>query len=187
MRNATPDDAEQAVPLLVEAIDHLALQLAGVNHRQASEPFFIALFRAPTTRYSHRFVRVATINDAIAAVWLGYPGQQEFELSMSIGELLRERDPSLEYVHQRESADDEFYLDAIAVAPAFRGMGFADRIIEDACEIARERQFDRIGLLVDLDKPGVKRLYLKHGFIVDDERVLAGHRYEHMQRRLDLT
>lgn len=185
MRDATPDDAAQAVPLLVEAIDHLALLLAGVNHHKASEPFFSALFRAQTTRYSHRFVRVATVDDTIAAVCLCYPGQQELELSTAIGDLMREHNPSHDYAHERESTDDEFYLDAIAVAPNFRGLGFAGRMVEDACEVARERRFDRVGLLVDLDKPGVKRLYLKHGFVVDGERMLAGHRYEHMQRRLD--
>lgn len=184
MRDATPDDADQAVPLLVEAIDHLALQLAGVSERKAAEPFFRSLFRALDTRYSHRHVRIASSNGSVAAVALAYPGQRELELSAPLGALLRERDPDLVYIHERESRDDEFYLDAIAVAPAFRGMGYAARMIEDACESARLAGFEQIGLLVDLDKSGVKRLYLKQGFVVDGERMLAGHRYEHMQRRI---
>lgn len=184
MRNAKPGDVGFAVPLLIEALDHLALELSDTDHHRAAESFFAQLFLGTDTRYSHRYVRIAMLDDMPAAVSLSYPGVLETSLSTPISVLMRERDPAADYAFQRESADDEFYLDAIAVSPAFRGRGCADRLIEDASGLARAAGFDHIGLLVDIDKPGVKRLYARHGFVVDGERMLAGHRYEHMQRRV---
>jgi ribosomal protein S18 acetylase RimI-like enzyme len=83
-----------------------------------------------------------------------------------------------------ESTPDEFYLDALAVASAQRGRGHAARLIDAVCAQAREEGFTRVGLLVDCNKPGVKRLYQRLGFAVDGERLLAGHRHEHMVRLL---
>src|SRR5690606_12517149 len=94
----------------------------------------------------------------------------------------RARDPSGAYRHEPESRADEFYLDALAVAPAHRGAGYAARLIEAACAREAGAGHARVGLLVDVDKPGVKGLYARLGFVVDGERRLAGHRYEHMSR-----
>lgn len=184
MRPAKPEDVTQTVPLLVEAIDHLALQLSGSPDRKGAEPTFARFFTATDNRYSHIFMRIASIDGTIAAIALAYPGRRENELVVPIQIAMRKRQPPFDYIHERESCDDEFYLDAIAVSTTHRGKKLADLLIDDACQIAHTQGFKRIGLLVDLDKPEVKRLYARLGFVVDSERMLAGHRYEHMQRKL---
>jgi ribosomal protein S18 acetylase RimI-like enzyme len=182
MRFATPDDADFAVPLMIEAIDHLALELSATATHAAAVPFFKRLFAADDSRYSHRFMRIESIDGTPAGILLAYPGAQEIALSKPIEQLWLERNPHHAYTMTRESGDDEFYLDAIAVSPRFRGKGCATRLIDDAGARAKGLGFDRLGLLVDIQKPGVKRLYERNSFVVDGERILAGHRYEHMCR-----
>lgn len=118
----------------------------------------------------------------IAAAILAYPGRDEAALAAPVLAACRAREPASNWQHEPESAADEFYLDALAVAPRHRGAGHAERLIEAACARAAQTGHARVGLLVDLDKPGVKRLYARLGFAVDGERHLAGHRYEHMSR-----
>lgn len=185
VRRARIADAAQAVPLLVEAIDHLALRLAGVGERAAAWPFFMRLFEARGNRYSHEHVLVLPKDDEIAAAILAYPGRDEAALAAPVLAACRERDPAATLRHEPESSPQEFYIDALAVAPRHRGAGHAERLIAAVCAHAATAGHDRVGLLVDVDKPGVKRLYAKLGFTVDGERRLAGHRYEHMSRRLD--
>ncbi|MFC5742214.1 GNAT family N-acetyltransferase [Dyella tabacisoli] len=184
LRSAHSADAGRVVPLLVEAMDHVALQLAGVDTWQAAVPLFVQMFEAGGNRYSHEYVLVMEIDGDIAGALLAYPGRDEAALAKPVLALLRERDPTAEPRHDMESALDEFYLDALTVAPAHRGGGHAARLIEAACEYALEHGHTRAGLLVDLDKPRVKHLYQRLGFAVDGERMVAGHRYEHMVRHL---
>ncbi|WP_266158780.1 GNAT family N-acetyltransferase [Dyella silvatica] len=184
LRRAVRADAERVVPLLVEAIDHIALQLAGVDHWMAAVPLFRHWFEAVGNRYSHDYVLVMEIGGELAGALLAYPGRDEALLAKPVLALLREREPSAEHRHDIESAPDEFYLDALTIAPAHRGGGHAARLIDAACAYALEQGHQRVGLLVDLDKPRVKQLYQRLGFTVDGERTVAGHRYEHMIRHL---
>lgn len=184
LRRARAGDAAQVVPLLVEAIDHLALQLAGASEHAAAWPMFEQLFVTRGNRYSHQHVLLLEQAGDIAAVALAYPGAQEAALAAPVIKLLRQREPQSRHEHERESADDEFYLDALAVAAAFRGQGLAVQIMEAVYARAIDAGYRRIGLLVDLDKPGVQRLYERLGFAIDGERWLAGHRYQHMSHVL---
>lgn len=177
VRPARAADAAQAVPLLVEAIDHLALRLAGVADHAGAVPFFARLFEARGNRYSHEHVLVLDAGGEIAAAILAYPGRDEAALAAPV---LAAR--GADYRHEPESSPDEFYIDALTVAPRHRGAGHAETLIAATVRRAGETGYDRVGLLVDLDKHGVKRLYAKLGFAVDGERSLAGHRYEHMSR-----
>lgn len=180
VRQARIGDAAQVVPLLVEAIDHLALTLAGVTTHAAAVPFFTRLFEARGNRYSHEYVHVLELDKEIAAAILAYPGADEATLAAPVLAACRQREPSVTHRLELESAPGELYLDALAVAPRHRGAGHAACLIADACTRAAQAGHARAGLLVDLDKPGVKRLYAGLGFAVDGERRLAGHRYEHM-------
>lgn len=182
LRPAHPADAARAVPLLVEAIDHLALKLSGAVDHAGAAPFFARLFGARGNRYSHEHVLVLEQGGDIAAAILAYPGRDEAALAAPVLAASRGRDAAANHRHETESSADEFYIDALAVAPRHRGAGRAERMIEAACARAAQSGHARVGLLVDVDKPGVKRLYAKLGFAVDGERRLAGHRYEHMSR-----
>ncbi len=183
-RRARAGDAAQVVPLLVEAIDHLALQLAGASEHMAAWPLFAKLYAARGNRYSHQHALVLERAGEIAAVALAYPGAQEAILVEPVLKLLRRRDPEGDYEHEVESAPDEFYLDALAVAASQRGQGLAVQMIEAVYARAIALGQCRVGLLVDHDKPGVQRLYERLGFAVDGERLLAGHRYRHLSRLL---
>jgi ribosomal protein S18 acetylase RimI-like enzyme len=183
-RAARATDADAAVPLLVEALDHLALELAGVGEWHDAVPLFRELFAARGNRYSHEYAQVLECDGAIAAVILAYPGRDEVALAEPVLERVRRRDPASDLRHEMESTPDEFYLDALAVAPAQRGRGHAARLIDAVCAQAHGEGYERVGLLVDGNKPGVKRLYQRLGFAVDGERQLAGHRHEHMVRVL---
>lgn len=184
LRQAHPEDADAAVPLLVEAMDAQALQLAGAGSLRAAWPLFRELFVGRDNRYSHAHVRVLDQDGGVVAAILAYPGRDEPALFAATQALLRGRDSSRVLPYEPESAPDEYYLDALAVAPSQRGRGVAARMIEAMCAEALGAGHARIGLLVDEAKPGVKRLYEKLGFAVDGERMLAGRRHEHMVRPL---
>lgn len=184
LRRARAEDAPAAVPLLVEALDVLALELAGVGMLADAWPTFRALFAQGGNRYGFEHVHVLDDGGTLAGVILAYPGRDEPALAAATLAWLAGRDPGRVLRHQPESRPDEFYLDALAVAASHRGRGLAVRMIEAVCAAAAARGHARAGLLVDEAKPGVQRLYQQAGFTVDGHCDLAGHRYLHMARGL---
>ena len=182
LRRARAEDAAAAVPLLVQALDVLALELAGVESLEAAIPLFDELFRLPGNRYSHAHAWVLEEAAGVVGVLLAYPGRDEAALADATLRWLRVRAPGRALVHQPESDPGEFYLDALAVAVSHRGRGLAARMIDGLCDAARRAGHARVGLLVDDAKPGVRALYERLGFVADGRREVAGHAYAHMVR-----
>lgn len=79
-----------------------------------------------------------------------------------------------------ETADDEFYLDSLAVLPEARGKGVGAALIADARERAAAIG-KPLGLLVDDDNPNARRLYEYLGFRKVGRRNFAGVMMDHMQ------
>ena len=84
-----------------------------------------------------------------------------------------------------ESYPDEWYLDTIAVAPAWRGRSIGAALLDALPAQARAAGKNRIGLNVDEANPGARRLYRRLGYQTVGTRQLSGHRYEHMQKTLN--
>ncbi|MFY3152465.1 GNAT family N-acetyltransferase [Achromobacter xylosoxidans] len=64
----------------------------------------------------------------------------------------------------RESDDDEIYIDSLAVDPDHRGGGIAKDLVRAVISEAAALGFQKVGLLADVGKPGLERLYLGLGF-----------------------
>ena len=130
LRRARAEDAATAAPLLVQALDVLALELAGVECLEAAVPLFHELFRLPGNRYSHAHAWVLDGTAGVVGVLLAYPGRDEALLAEATLDWLRARAPGRALVHQPESDPGEFYLDALAVAGSQRGRGLAAVMID---------------------------------------------------------
>ena len=77
LRRARAEDAATAAPLLVQALDVLALELAGVECLEAAVPLFHELFRLPGNRYSHAHAWVLDGTAGVVGVLPAYPGRDE--------------------------------------------------------------------------------------------------------------
>jgi len=120
VRQARIGDAAQVVPLLVEAIDHLALTLAGVASHAAAVPLFTRLFEERGNRYSHEYVHVLELDEEIAAAILAYPGADEAMLAAPVLAACRQREPSATHRHEPESAPGVLSRRPGGSAPASR-------------------------------------------------------------------
>lgn len=57
------------------------------------------------------------------------------------------------------------YISSVSLEPAWRGQGWADRLINAACELAREAGLSGLSLEVHCDNQPARRLYERHQFI----------------------
>lgn len=183
IRNARPEDAAQAVPLLFQAMHAIACQLAGTTDNAVLQPLFEYFFRQPGNQYSYKNTQVFEDEKGLGGIIVGYDG----------GMLEQLRQPVLSYISARfghqylpgdETGPGEYYLDSIAVAPASQGKGIGRQLIYAAEDRARAEGHQRTGLLVSDENPDAQRLYERLGYAVQEVVPFSGGNYLHLVKML---
>lgn len=205
IRLAVPGDAPKTVPLIIEAIGSIAFILTGTNDRKEAELILGRFFREKGNRVSYENALV--LEDAgerpsenplaqsaerfiephqdVVGVALIYDGSIARKLDEPLEQAAIQKSGLSDYHIPTEAEPSEFYLDTVSVDSKCRGRGFGRDLIEASCEHARKVGQSRVGLLVDLENLGAKRLYERLEFRVEGRRQIAGAEYLHMVR--DLT
>jgi ribosomal protein S18 acetylase RimI-like enzyme len=191
IRSAVPEDAPEAVPLIVEAIGSIALVLTGTQVLREAIPILEQFFREPANRVSYQNTQVMEDSEAtagpirkIVGVTVSYDGSVARKLDEPLEKAASLRSGLSDYQIPTEAEPDEFYLDTVSVDPSCQGRGFGRQLIEAVYERGRRSGHNRIGLLVDVVNPAAMRLYERLRFRVDKRRHLAGAEYFHMVRDL---
>ena len=192
IRRATPDDAPKAIPLILEAIGPIAFVLTGTNDPKDAGVILDRFFRQEGNRLSYQNALVlealdcaAEPNPNVVGIALVYDGSSARALDEPLEKAAKERSGLSDYQIPTEAEPAEFYLDTVSVDPKRQGRGFGRDLIEACCEHGRKLGYDRIGLLVDMENAGAKRLYGRLGFRVEGTKQIAGYEYFHMVRSLN--
>ncbi|MGO3708191.1 MAG: GNAT family N-acetyltransferase [Mesonia hippocampi] len=183
LRAATPNDAIQVAPLIIQAMEDLAAKFVGSQDPYDAIPLFTHFFKNTENQYSHAHCIVAELDNTIVGSVVGYDG----------GSLQAYRAPFFDYVlanYQQdfknhnfgdETQANEFYIDTVSVSSKHQGYGIGSKLINAIIEKATNEKHKKVGLLVDIDNPNAKKLYTRLGFTVEGKKNLAGHPYEHLQ------
>ena len=185
MRQAGKEDAPFIAQTVMTAIGpELILSMAGSAERvPLIEEVFTNLAAMEDSQYSYRNTIVALAPDGTrAGAVVCYDGARLYDLREAF---VREANRLLGWgATQADFADetsaDEVYLDSLMVAPEYRRLGLGTRLIREAAGKAAEIG-KPLGLLVDFDNPGARRVYVAAGFRKVGTRPFAGREMEHMQ------
>jgi ribosomal protein S18 acetylase RimI-like enzyme len=120
----------------------------------------------------------------VVGVALMYDGSIARKLDEALEQAAIQKSRLSDYHIPTEAEPSEFYLDTVSVDPKSQGRGFGRELIEASCAHARKLGHNRIGLLVDIDNLGAKRLYERLEFRIEGRKQIAGYEYLHMVRRL---
>ncbi len=191
IRPAVPGDAPRTVPLILQAIGSIAFVLTGTNDREDADRILDGFFRRKDNRVSYQNTlvmedvkNVVERSREVVGVALIYDGSIAIALDEPLEKAAIQRSGLSDYRIPTEAEPSEFYLDTISVDPKCQGRGFGRDLIEASCEQARRLGRDRIGLLVDIENSGAKRLYERLEFHTQGRKQIAGYEYFHMVRDL---
>jgi ribosomal protein S18 acetylase RimI-like enzyme len=180
----------------LEAIGSIALILTGTANQEEAGFILKQFFRQKGNRVSYQNALVLedspehSSNDPLAqsrevvGIALMYDGSIARKLDEPLEQAAIQKVRLPDYHIPTEAEPSEFYLDTVSVDPKCRGRGFGRDLIEASCEHARKHGHNRIGLLVDIDNAGARRLYERLEFQVEGRKQIAGYEYLHMVRRL---
>lgn len=184
IRPACPDDAEMAVPLIYEAIGEIAHNLADTDKEPEVIEVLSTFFRLPRNRLSYENTLVKVLDGAVVGVMVSYPGEDSETLDR----------PYIQYAHAkglqrekkqipREADEDEYYLDTLSVSKSYQRQGIGREFLHAFEGLAKLKQFDKLGLLVEPTNEAAARLYHKVGYVPDGIRMIGSHPYVHMVKR----
>lgn len=187
IRLAHPTDYHATARLIQAALDTITSNFSGEEDREDNPARYLwleDLFQQTGNRFSYQQILVKEVEHQVVGTILTYHGSEIEALDHPLNERLRRlrNDPTLTL--EREAELDEFYIDALAVSPAFSGRGHGTELIRAAEQRARERQYAKIALLVDEHNKHAYRLYERLGYQMDKMRMLYGERFWHMVKYL---
>ncbi|TLV00497.1 GNAT family N-acetyltransferase [Dyadobacter luticola] len=182
IRHAVPADSPAAVPLIILAMDQIALSFANVDKPEEAVPFFKSFFETEGNQYGYQNTLVFEEDAEIVGLILGYDGGKLHELRQPVLKEIRKSQP--DYTLSNETEAGEFYIDCLAVSQEHHGKGIAKKLIRALCDHAASLGYKKVGLIVDQVNPKARKLYEDVGFQVFGEKDFVGHRYDHMVREV---
>ena len=131
------------------------------------------------TLYSFRNARIATVAGTPIGCLVSYPGTI-YESARKFTFSFFEKDGHKVHHTDTECFPDEYYLDSMAILPAFRGYGIGHILMQDGIRIAREKGFKKVSLIVESDRDNLAEYYASLGFAPEREIDAFGDRYTRM-------
>ncbi len=171
LRPAVYGDAQQVIDLISSADENALLYLTGKDSLDEAKNVYRQGFSRENVYYSYRFTQVCFVNGHLAGCILAFPGFLE-------PTFISETDCALPDV--REAADDELYIDSLAVYPEFRGQKISRYLIDALKTEAKKYQLTKLSLLADDAKPHLEKMYRQYGFEVVEDIVLDGVKHKKM-------
>ena len=178
IKNAQKQDAKICIKLLNLAMEDIAYKLSGYDDPLKSDEILEKFFVSETNRLSYKNVYVYKRDDVIIAAMCAYFGGDAWLLDREISQHLKAlgKDAQIE----KECFDDEFYIDSIAVDEKFRRQGLAKELILHSFARAKELGHKKVSLIVDVNKPKVRKFYESLGFKFNTKKIINLHEYDHM-------
>ncbi len=179
IRQAQPADAEQAAPLIIDAIGDIAKRMTGETEWDKVEQELCVLFKREDNRHSHLYTYIAELNGKVAGVMVLYAGSDAPKLDQNLSEWLANKGAANSEV-DAESLADELYIDTVCIDLAFRGKGIGTRLFDYAEEVARQKNSKKLSLNVEIEKEPAIRLYKRLGYEIVSPWTIIGEPFHHM-------
>lgn len=126
------------------------------------------------TLYTYSRTRIAEVDGKPAGALLSYPGELYKGLRTRT---FKEYWPAAfaQFAGDEPETDPgEYYLDSLAVHPAYRKQGIGRALLEDGIKIGISQGFNKIALVADSEYDHLIRLYESIGFVPAEHRHAFG-------------
>jgi ribosomal protein S18 acetylase RimI-like enzyme len=182
IRKATINDAEALAQCILLAMEDIVFRFIDTTDHHVARKFMMHFTSTTGNQYSYENCRVAEEDNKVIAAVCVYDGARLHALRAPVLHYIKEcfgKDLQVE----DETQPGEYYIDSLGVLPHRQGQGVATKMLQSLIEEYVSGQQQTLGLLVEEDNPGAKRLYCKLGFQVTIKKIFAGKKVEHLQMR----
>ncbi|MBP0724317.1 GNAT family N-acetyltransferase [Bacillus sp. RG28] len=180
IRIAKKEEANQIAPLIMQAIDEIALMLTGTNTYEQAYPIIESYVASECNRLGYKNCIVKEKEGKIAGVIVGYFIKDLPILDAEMLEIITANSRNSKVVVEKEAEDNDYYIDTVSVHSDYQGAGIGTELLKGVIDYAIKIGANRITLNVDQAKPAVRRLYERNGFEFERERLIMEHSYDYL-------
>lgn len=180
IRKAKIEDQHAVVPLLLSAMEDIVYNFINIKDYKEATQFISDMYISKDNQYSFENTWVVEIGGQILAAGIVYNGADLQRLRIPIKKYIDSK-YNLSFQPEDETQAGEYYIDCVGVHPLSQGKGIGSALFQFFIQEYVENRNQKLGLLVEIDNPQAKKLYLKLGFKVINECTLAGKKMEHLQ------
>ncbi len=180
IRKATVNDSLAIVEFIFLAMEEILYEFIGEKNSVKATEFMQILTGKKGTQYSYENCWLLENEQEIIAAAVIYNGADLQILKQPVINEIKTRF-NRDFIPEDETQEGEYYIDCIGVKQNQQGKGYGSKILHFLINKYVHKKGKTLGLLVDKDNPEAKKLYIKLGFKVIDEIMLAGKHMEHLQ------
>lgn len=180
IRPASQNDAHKLAELMLLAMQEIVFQFIGKNDREEALQFLHHFTALENNQYSYKNCFILEDEGLVLGMANLYDGASLHKLRSPIEDYIIST-YQLPFHPEDETKAGEIYLDTLAVDTSQQGKGLGGKLLRFLIDEFQKKQDQCIGLLVEKDNYGAKKLYAKHGFAKVGEKSLVGKPMEHWQ------
>ena len=178
IRQATINDAPFIAEIVAMAIgdEKILHDYCGENPLEVLQ----AIAASPNTQYSYQNTLIATNEkDSSIGAIVGYDGANLNKLRKATLQIVKEMADKCPQI--ADETEGEFYIDSLAVLPAYRSKGVATQLISAICLKAFAEGHEKVGLIADLENISAIEFYKNKGFQPVGPKTFFTHEMIHLQ------
>jgi len=180
IRKAKIEDTSCIVNYMMLAMQDIVYKFIGEENDEKATQFLTNLVGRKGDQYSYENCWIAELDGEDVGAAVVYDGGKLHELRDPVIQEIKKM-TGRNYCPEDETQAGEFYIDCVGVSPNHQGKGIGSKIFRFLIDEYVYNRGESLGLLVDKDNQGAKKLYLKLGFEIVGEQELAGKEMEKMQ------
>lgn len=185
IRNARQEDAKAAVPLIMEAIGNISMQMTGETEETKITKEFENLFKRTDNRHSYLYTYIAEIEERVAGVLVFYSAEQAVTLDANLEQHLSNKKGSPVKI-DAETLPGEWYIDTVVVDPTYRGQGIGTKLLTYAEDLVKGFGGGKLSLNVETEKYAAISLYNRLSFDTVCPWTIIGEPFYHMVKTVNV-
>ena len=179
IRNARIEDAQAAVPLIMEAIGDISMQITGEKEEKEITKEFIQLLTRTDNRHSYLNTYIAEMEGKVVGALVFYSAEQAITLDANLEKYLSDKKGNSVKIDP-ETLPGEWYIDTVVVDPAYRGHGIGTKLLTYAEQLVKNFGGGKLSLNVETKKDAAIFLYQRLGFVIVCPWTIIGEPFHHM-------
>jgi ribosomal protein S18 acetylase RimI-like enzyme len=191
--NARQVDQNIVVLLIHQAIGDLVNIFTASWNMKKALSVMNTLYNTSQTRFSMEHSSIMIEDGVVVGQVMAYPAENMVQLNENTLETVSKQYEGADYeffllknqiLKSKEAFEGEYYIDNLAVMPAFRGKGIGSKLIAHVEKSAQEKGYSKVSILADEENDKAYKLYKSLGFVEDTTLKVLGHTYRHMVKNL---
>ena len=187
IRQPKPEERKQIIPLIHTIMEDMELPILKEVSPSTLHTMLEEAMLQEDFRYSLTNTLVYIEDGSVAGAIFGYHGHLEPQIDVPFYQLYEAYNipSSIRLYEDSETQAGEWYIDILSVHENHRRKGIGMKLLQAVEELAKQQGASVIALNCEEINDKAYQLYQKLGYTATSTKILSGHFYYHMTKKLE--